>query len=267
MTSETLPKELIRKTQDLEPEGNTLSVSPFPSLIEYLFSRGFNASIFLLVSLELFVMELIKPVFCYDSEGFYSSQSLAQRGKDSWIFPPNSTEIAPEIDAEHWARFVNGKWEQVKKPTTVEECAALTVSHTSNTPHDIECREIMKKLLEGSDTYRLELGTDKVWRAIALPPLTPEEIAEKELQEAKSERAENVGRIVVEVDGLKFDGDEESQSRMTRALQVAEYSGLTTTRWVLADNTVHEVTKEQLKKALTEAILKQSELWVKPYEE
>ena len=39
------------------------------------------------------------------------------------------------------------------------------------------------------------------------------------------------------------------------------------TAWVLADNTVVEVTKKQLEEALTKAMLQQATLWTKPYEE
>ena len=42
-----------------------------------------------------------------------------------------------------------------------------------------------------------------------LPP-TEEEIAAAELKKAKAERAEYVSKIVVEVDGMMFDGDEVS---------------------------------------------------------
>ena len=83
----------------------------------------------------------------------------------------------------------------------------------------------------------------------------------------KLERDSAVRSIVVEVDGMKFDGDEVAQGRMARALKVAELNNLDKTAWVLADNTVVEVNKKQLGEALSKAMLAQGELWTKPYED
>lgn len=95
--------------------------------------------------------------------------------------------------------------------------------------------------------------------------LTPEEQEAQDLAIAKRERAAKVAAITVEVDGMTFDGDEQAQSRMTRAITVAETAGLESTVWVLADNTVATVTKVQLQQALAKAMIAMSELWTYPY--
>ena len=100
--------------------------------------------------------------------------------------------------------------------------------------------------------------------------LDNDKVAEVAMTEAKTDRTEAVSRITVEVDGLVFDGDETSQDRMTRAITMFTSSGLpadTTTSWVLADNTVAQVTIGQLTQALLLAGQKQTELWTKPYED
>lgn len=89
---------------------------------------------------------------------------------------------------------------------------------------------------------------------------------EKALAEAKEHRAKAVAAIKVEVDSMVFDGDEAAQSRMARAITAAEAAGLDSTVWVLADNTVATVTKEQLQMALNKAMIEMSKLWVVPYE-
>ena len=94
------------------------------------------------------------------------------------------------------------------------------------------------------------------------PEPTPEEL----LAQAKRERAEKVNRIKVTVDGMTFDGDEVSQSRMARALTAALTAGQASTTWVLADNTVATVTKEQLAEALTKSMMEMSKVWTDPYE-
>lgn len=99
--------------------------------------------------------------------------------------------------------------------------------------------------------------------------LDDDKAAEVAMTEAKTERTDAVSKIAVEVDGMVFDGDETAQDRMTRAITMFTSSGLppdTTTEWVLADNTVANVTVNQLAQALLLAGQKQTELWTKPYE-
>ena len=112
--------------------------------------------------------------------------------------------------------------------------------------------------------------------AIPKPPEpTPEEIAEREKEEAlaqaKKERAEAVSKLTVTVDGMVFDADETSQNRMSRVVAGAQALGVdlntTTQIWVLADNTVAQPTVAQLAQALKLAGEAQTALWTKPYEE
>ena len=96
---------------------------------------------------------------------------------------------------------------------------------------------------------------------------TPEQIAAQKLAEAKNERAKAVSEIKVTVGDKMFDGDEQAQSRMARALQVAEITGMESTVWVVADNTVATVTVAEMKEALSKSMLAMGELWTVPYQE
>jgi len=60
--------------------------------------------------------------------------------------------------------------------------------------------------------------------------------------------------IVVEVGGKVFDGNEKARLNMLSALQAAQVTDMESTYWKLADNTVSEVTVDELKEALTKAI-------------
>ena len=97
----------------------------------------------------------------------------------------------------------------------------------------------------------------------AIPEPSEEEIAAAELIQAKEERAEYVSKIVVEVDGMLFDGDETSQDRMARSI-IALNDG-ETVQWVLADNTIAQVTRAQLREALRKAGTAQTAIWADPY--
>lgn len=103
----------------------------------------------------------------------------------------------------------------------------------------------------------------------AIPEPTAEELAEQELQKKKADRAEAVSKITVTVDGMEFDGDEKAQERMSRTVSIATANGMpmtTETTWVLADNTIAQVTLQQLAKACLLAGQKQTELWTVPYQ-
>lgn len=86
--------------------------------------------------------------------------------------------------------------------------------------------------------------------------------------QAKAKRSQAVSGIVVTVDGLQFQGDEESQNRMARAV-VAAFStgkalGEVTISWRLADNSQKNVTAQQLAQALQLARTQQDALWPLP---
>lgn len=78
--------------------------------------------------------------------------------------------------------------------------------------------------------------------------------------EFKAARPAVIQAIKVTVDDMEFDGDEVSQTRMSRAITVMD--DLDTTTWVLANNTPTTVTKAQLKAALRLAGEAQTAAWV-----
>lgn len=122
------------------------------------------------------------------------------------------------------------------------------------------CNETQKATIEDMGDW---------YEVVAIPEPTEEEQAEAAMTQAKAERAEAVSAITVEVDGMTFDGDETAQDRMARAITMFQANSLPadyTTAWVLADNTVAEVTVAQLSQALLLAGQAQTALWTKPYE-
>lgn len=102
-----------------------------------------------------------------------------------------------------------------------------------------------------------------------IPDPTPEEIAAAEAaealrlrEEAKRARQAAVDSITVEVNGKLFDGDETSQTRMSRAILGMQATGQPTITWVLADNTVTQATQAELTEAMILAGQAQAEAWV-----
>lgn len=76
----------------------------------------------------------------------------------------------------------------------------------------------------------------------------------------KKDRTTQVANIKVEVDGMIFDGDEDSQTRMARAVVTLDDGE--SVLWVLANNEVANPTRDQLKQALRLSGEAQANIWV-----
>lgn len=98
----------------------------------------------------------------------------------------------------------------------------------------------------------------------AEPEPTDEELHARKVMEAKRLRRAKVAAITVTVDGLTFDGNEASQSRMRNAISYLEMNGLDSINWTMQDNTVQFVKLDQMKRAYSEAVKQMTELWNAP---
>lgn len=90
---------------------------------------------------------------------------------------------------------------------------------------------------------------------------TPEQLREA----AKAARTVAVENIkVTTAAGHTFDGDETSQTRMSRAILALSTGAAASVPWVLADNTVVQADAAELTEALALAGAEQARLWVLP---
>lgn len=121
-------------------------------------------------------------------------------------------------------------------------------------PTDPACAEIFTKALAG------EFGAVAPYVA---PVPTPEQI----LAEKKKQRQAIVDAITVTTStGKVFDGDEDAQSRMSRAIQAAQIASIPSTTWVLANNIPTVVTLAELQEALVLSMQAMGAVWATPYE-
>ncbi len=102
------------------------------------------------------------------------------------------------------------------------------------------------------------------WVSAYVPPVEPPKTTEQLLAEAKAARHEKIATIVVTTStGNAFDGDEKSQDRMARALAAMDPGD--TLPWVLHDNTVAVVDRDELREALRLAGAEMAAIWVDVY--
>ena len=86
------------------------------------------------------------------------------------------------------------------------------------------------------------------------------------LRQKKAERQAIVDAITVTVtSGKVFDGNEEAQARMSRAIQTSQIASIPSTTWVLANNVPTEVTLTELQEALALSMQAMGAVWATPY--
>lgn len=182
----------------------------------------------------------------FEQEAFIDPLETELAGHDIFMLSANATFTEPPTKREGYAIVWNGEaWDEVEDHRGTQYWFS-------------------------SDSYYTEpmtmnrLGALPNGITLSRPEKTADEIAIEEMFKAKSERADYVSKIVVEVDGMKFDGDETSQDRMARSV-VALNDDNETVQWVLADNTIAQVTRVQLKQALRLAGEAQTAIWANPY--
>lgn len=90
---------------------------------------------------------------------------------------------------------------------------------------------------------------------------------EQLLKQRKLERNKEISELTVEVNGKVFNADQTSQNRIQGAITHLELTGNGSKKWVLADNSVQDVTLDELKEAYTKALDIQDEVWIEPYKE
>ena len=129
---------------------------------------------------------------------------------------------------------------------------------------------ITQTVREGQPGLTLKGHWEKQWEVVDLEAdqvlANQTAKAAADLIARKAGRQSAIDALTVTVDGMVFDGDETSQTRMARAIVVMQAASIPTISWVLHDNTVATVTVTQLTQALAAAGAEQARLWVLPYE-
>lgn len=176
---------------------------------------------------------------------------------------------------EQTQKFIEQEWQTLPNPDYKANWICVNTDNDADAETWLaqEARELSAEEIEttfGDKAAWVSPTTVKLDEDGEIVSFTPPQPTEEELLEkAKSERSEAVSQIVVEVDGMKFDGDEESQTRMGRTVAAAVALGVDietyTQTWVLADNTVATPTIKQLAQALKLAGEAQTNLWTIPY--
>lgn len=206
-------------------------------------------------------------LYKYDLKtGEFTGEMEAQKrpnGQDIVDVIGATVQQPPQAGEKQAARWTGAGWELVEDHRQTRDKGGVIVEG-SGTPYWLP-----GDTWQTPARYLTELGPLPDGALLERPAETAEEIAADTLATAKNVRAQAVSRILVTVDGMVFDGNEVAQERMARTITAAVATGedmSATTTWVLADNTVAQVSIQQLARALRLAGEQQTELWTVPYE-
>ena len=112
--------------------------------------------------------------------------------------------------------------------------------------------EVFGFKLDGSQDYLIAEDMEEYVKPLGLIDY---ELAQEALYLAKQAKAEALDKITVTTAaGNVFDGRDMDQLRMLAALQSAQFLGMFNTRWKLSDNSVIQVSVEELREALALSI-------------
>lgn len=104
----------------------------------------------------------------------------------------------------------------------------------------------------------LDAEIRKLLKDFSISPYVEKEKTDEELARiAKKEKETLLKNIVITTSfGNKFDGHESARLNMSNAIQASKILGKTSNKWKLADNSIKEITLEELEEALALAIQK-----------
>ena len=111
-----------------------------------------------------------KTIQIFDEAGYFSGQRTFQV-LEGVFMPDNATETPLPEDADletNFYKWDGESWQAEKKPTSAVELLGIVVSHTSQTKHDQEMREIVQRLGK-EDGYRVRRGDDMSWYVEKIP--------------------------------------------------------------------------------------------------
>lgn len=196
-------------------------------------------------------------LYIIDESGYLSDSFPAQPNRvrpGEYLMPDGAITIAPEEKEGHWPHWNGKSWDYEKIPTVPEEIVNKTISHQSQTPHDILMRQLIEQF-QNVEGYFVERGeTDLSWTLRKKPEPTLEDVREKKLQELNGAHsaAENNAHVMSSL-GFEIDANERAHRDIDGLITTLPDDG--TTMFCDYNNEFHEVTKQQCQTLQKEIIM------------
>lgn len=208
------------------------------------------------------------PIYYFDDENYFAYEGQAQKLKDgSILMPDDATQVAPDAEklAAHFAKWNDAakKWEYEAKPTTAADFVGKQISHKSQSPRNIELRQLLQSLVNAdSSTYRVIRGSEEEglwWGVEKIPEQTLEELRSQKLSQLDSSFKAWYQDGATVTTSLGFVADSDSRAMMdvnglVTTLEAQPAESRATVAFMDANNQTHLLNIEQLKTVQVEII-------------
>ncbi|WP_289171645.1 tail fiber assembly protein [uncultured Parasutterella sp.] len=148
------------------------------------------------------VENLVKTVYVYDEDGFFTDSHIAQpnpRSPGKWFFPPCSTVVRPAMEPKVFYKIrdknsTESDWDAIPFPAGPEDFIGVEIPHQSRTQRSNILRMWLRKFVAENPTLWREKqindedGNLKAITIEAIPQPTAEELAEQKAQTVRSQR-------------------------------------------------------------------------------
>lgn len=159
-----------------------------------------------------------KVLFKFDEAGYYAGQCTFQV-LDGVFAPEHTTETPLPEDTNlevNFYKWTEQGWKAEKKPTCAADLVGAVVSHTSQTAHDQEMRELVQRF-GSEDGYRIKRGENLEWIVEKIPQ---EEIDAQAIDAELSDFDSKIASLKDRMATAILMGDDEAVAELR-----AEYQG------------------------------------------
>lgn len=135
---------------------------------------------------------MLIPIYYFDDEKYFACEGKAQKIGDDILMPENATQISPDSEKlmSHFAKFdeETKKWEYEAKPISAADLLDKRVSHKSQSPRNIELRQLLQSLVNADPShFKVIRGSEAegLWWGVEKIPGKSQD--EKDLEQAKAD--------------------------------------------------------------------------------
>lgn len=203
--------------------------------------------------------------YSYDKYGYYSGIVTTQVLDGAALMPPFCIVTAPALKPGYWYKVNDDDtdWIAEEKPTCAKDCLNLIVEHEDNSHRAVELKKLMQEFCEKDEEhFRVKRSEDLSWTVEEIPEKTLEEAKTDKLQDLKNKASSMLDNTTSKEVfftsslGFKVNGDRRSKENIEDLISnfEAQHSGSEVVSFRDYENVNHDLTSANLNILLTECV-------------
>lgn len=201
----------------------------------------------------------------YDEYGYYDGDVTTQVFNGAALMPPMCIKKAPELKEGYFYKINDNEdgWIAEEKPQSAKDCLNLIVEHEDNSHRAVELKKLMQEFCEeDAEHYRVKRGENLSWTVEEIPEKTLEEAKTDKLQDLKNKASSMLDNTTSKEVfftsslGFKVNGDRRSKENIEDLISnfEAQHSGSEVVSFRDYENVNHDLTSANLNILLTECV-------------